>query len=111
MFIEKPGLTQVIHKMSKLLRNLLHAWNIAFISKYFLTYWQEHGTGVSFTVTCPKNKFCESHIMMTHGEVKIPYEIIAYTKGEKDDTCSEKGVVTVSNSWQATITNAAYDSK
>ena len=48
---------------------------------------------------------------MSHGEIEIPYEIKAYTKGEIDDTCSETGFVTVSNFWSAKMTPASHFSK
>ena len=48
---------------------------------------------------------------MSHGEIEIPYEIKAYTKGEIDDTCSETGVVTVSNFFKADEVPSSYFSK
>jgi len=69
---------------------------------------EESGKELSWTNTCPAHKFCESTITMSHGEIEIPYEIKAYTKGEIDDTCSETGFVTVSNFWSAKMTPASH---
>ena len=60
-------------------------------------------TDPDYNDSCFKKTFCRASLIMTTGEVELPYTILSRTKSNPEDICEEKGILKVKRSWNVGV--------